>query len=204
MSERMTLEAQTREPGAKRASRKLVREGMIAGVVYGKNVEPFAVKVAPKALKSVLLTDMGRNNVFGISVDGKEHACMVKDTQFDPIRREITHVDFYVVTEEQSLVLDVPVKTVGRSEGERNGGLLQVVSRTVKIRCAVKNIPTAVEHDITAMDLAEQVYVDELTAPEGCELVFNHRFPVIKVATRRGAKVDEADGEAEATEEAEA
>jgi large subunit ribosomal protein L25 len=186
--ERMTLTGETRPTGVKRASNKTRRLGRIPGVVYGPGVDSFALSVDPKELEGALLTSFGRNNVFNIAFDGATHSVMVKDTQFDPVRREMTHVDFYVVQPEQEIVIDVPVETQGRSAGERLGGLLQIVSRTVRVRCQVKDIPATVPHDVTDVGLAEQVYVDEMTAPDGCSIEFKNRFPVIRVATRRGAK----------------
>ena len=78
------------------------------------------------------------------------------------------------------------------------GGLLQIVSRTVNVRCKVEDIPF-VEH-VTDVELSEAVYVDEMSAPDACSLEFKHRFPVIRIAARRGAKKQ---AEEAATEEAE-
>lgn len=199
MTERMTLQGESRVVGAKRSGKKTLRTGRIPAVVYGKGVEPFALSLDPKELEAALSTEFGRNYVFDVAYDGKTYSVMLKDSQFNPVRREMTHVDLWVVAPEQEIVIDVPVATQGRSKGEVVGGLLQIVSRTVKVRCQVKDIPPAVTHDVTGVDLAEQVYVDEMTAPEGCTLEFKNRFPVIRVATRRGAKkAEEAAPAAEA------
>lgn len=200
MTERMTLQGESRPVGVKRAGKKTVRQGRIPAVVYGKGVEPFALSLDPKELESALRTDFARNNVFDVAYDGATHSVMLKDSQFDPIRREMTHVDLWVVRPEQEIVIDVPVRALGKSKGEQVGGLLQIVSRTVKVRCKVQDIPAAVTHDVTEIDLSEQVYVDEMTAPEGCSLEFKNRFPVIRVATRRGAKKAQEEAAAEEAE----
>jgi large subunit ribosomal protein L25 len=196
-NEVITLPAQSRDSSIRNGGKKAYRAGMVAGVVYGGGVEPFAIQADPRDIATVLTTEFGRNQVFEIDVDGKRHLCMAKDSQFDPVRRALTHMDFYVVKPEQVVLLDVPVKPEGRSLGEKLGGLLQITSRTVKVRCAVKDIPVAVTHEVSKLQVGDQVYVDELAAPEGCEIVYKHKFPVIRIAARRGAKrVDDAEATA--------
>lgn len=199
MATETTLTAQTRDTSIKRGGKKTLQEGLIPGVVYGPKTEPVGVKCDLKDLHSVLTTNYGRNAVIALNIDGTSYNCMVKETQFDVVKRSITHVDFYVVEDEQSVTLDVPVEPVGKSAGEKLGGLMQVVSRTVKVNCKVKDIPPTVQHDVSDMELGEALYIDELTAPEGCELFFKNRFPVIRVAARRGAvaETEEETGEEE-------
>lgn len=201
-TETPTLPAQSRDTSIKRGGKKTVEAGLIPGIVYGRKTDPFGVKCDLRDLEAVLTTNFGRNAVISLDLDGTTHSCMVKETQFDVIKRRITHVDFYVVEQEQTVTLDVPVEPVGKSEGEKLGGLLQIVSRTVKLSCKVKDIPPTVQHNVDALELGDAVYVDEMSAPEGCQLVFKNRFPVIRVAVRRGAvKETEAAETAEETAE---
>lgn len=193
MATETRLSAQTRDTSIKRGGRKTLQEGLIPGVVYGPKTEPFGVKCELKALHLALTTNYGRNAVISLDLDGASYNCMVKETQFDVVKRVITHVDFYVVEDEQSVTLDVPVEPTGKSAGEKLGGLMQVVSRTVKVNCKVKDIPPTVQHDVTEMELGDAVYINEMSAPEGCELFFKNRFPVIRVAARRGALVEETE-----------
>jgi large subunit ribosomal protein L25 len=194
---RPTLEVTKRDAGNKGIGRRLRASGLIPGVIYGNKVEPVPVAIEPKKLFPVLTTDYGFNAVFNVECDGVTYQCMMKDRQFNPVRRNITHVDLYVVKNEQTVELNSPVSTVGRSAGEKLGGRLQIVSRTVRIRCKVADVPPSIPHDVTTMELGEAIYITQMTPPEGCEFVYRHRFPVIRIARKRGAKVA-ADGEAEA------
>lgn len=189
MQELTSLTAAPRAAGTKGHARRLRASGMLPGVMYGKNAEPTAVAVNPKETAAVLSTEYGFNKVFNLDVDGASTLVMVKDYQFDPIRRELTHLDFYAVDPEQFVTLRVPVSTTGASVGVKAGGRLQIVSRDVKLTCRVKDIPSTVPHDVTTVHVGESVYVDEMIAPEGCEFVFKNRYPVIRVARKRGAKV---------------
>ncbi|TVQ95596.1 MAG: 50S ribosomal protein L25 [Deltaproteobacteria bacterium] len=197
MTERLKLEVSRREGTGKGPARRLRAAGLIPGIVYGEVDGTIPVTIDPKLLEPVLRTEYGFNNVFELSIDGGESLlCMVKERQFDSVRRALTHLDFLVVRPDRYVAINVPVTPLGKSEGEKAGGRLMVVAREVKLRVQVKDIPAAVEHDISALNISEQVYIDEMTPPQGAEFVFRHRFPVLRVARKRGAKVG-----AEAAEE---
>lgn len=200
MKERLKLEVTRREGTGKGPARRMRAEGLVPAIVYGEVEGTIPVTVQPKALEAVLSTEYGFNNVFDLVVDGGEPLlCMVKERQFDSVRRAITHLDFLVVRPERYVAINVPVKPLGRSEGEKAGGRLMVVAREVKLRSQVKDVPAAVTHDVSALEISEQVYIDEITPPEGSEFIYRNRFPVLRVARKRGAKVaDEDEGAAEA------
>jgi large subunit ribosomal protein L25 len=195
--EKLTLQATTRTTGSKGERKQARRDGLVPAVVYGRGEEGKAIFVEPKALKVVLSTAYAFNNVFDLAIEGSEPVqCMVKAHQIDPVRRNITHVDFYRVTDEQMVMIDVPVEATGTAVGVKMGGRLQIVSRAVKLRCAVRDIPATVPHDVTKVQVSESVYIDEITPPEGCEFMYRNRYPVIRVARKRGAKVGAATEEA--------
>lgn len=185
----LSLEATVREAGNKGVGRRLRATGLIPAVIYGNKVEPVAVAIEPKKFFPVLSTEFALNAVFNVVVDGRTYQCMMKDRQIHPVRRNITHVDFYVVDMDQMIEVHSPVTTSGRSVGERAGGRLQIVSRTVRLKCKVRDIPASVNHDVTNAGLGDSIYINELTPPEGCEFVYRNRFPVIRIARKRGAKV---------------
>lgn len=199
--EPISLNALVRETGSKGRARSVRREGRIPGIVYGSGIEGVSVSVDPKELEVALRTEYGFNKVIALEVDGTVHRCMVREYQFDSVRRVMTHADFLVIRDDQEVVVEVPVATTGKSEGVAMGGRLETVSRTVRVRCEVQNIPAVVEHDVTKLQISEAVYIDEIEPPEGCEFVFNHRYPVIRIARKRGARTGQA-AEAETTEAA--
>lgn len=192
-TERLTLEAKPRAAGLKGPSRRVRAQGLIPGVVYGGNSDARAVSVEPKALESVLRTEFGFNNVFSVKIEGESaaHLCMLKERQIDPVRRAITHIDLLVVDPDREVEVRVPVKTEGRSAGERAGGRMQIVARDVLVRCKVKDIPSAIVHDVTNANLGDSIYIDQFTPPAGVSFVYRNRFPVLLVARKRGATADD-------------
>lgn len=187
------LKATTRNAGAKSVVRAVRREGLVPGVVYGHDIEGVLVSVDPRELESVLTTDYAYNAAFDLEIDGKDtHKVMVRELQFDSVRRVVTHVDFKVVQDDERVEVEVPVKTTGTAKGVVEGGRLDLVRRAVKIVTTVSNIPVAVIQDVTPLKIGDQIYIDEMEAPEGSTFMFNHRYPVIRVARRRVVVDEEA------------
>lgn len=187
--EKNVLKAVTREIGSKGRARSVRRDGLVPAIVYGHGVNDLVVAVEPKELERVLRTEYAYNAVFDLAVEGGEtHQVMVRELQFNSVKRVVTHIDFKVVKDDDSIVVGIPVIAEGRSAGVAQGGRLDIVKREVKVRTTVSKIPVDVRHDVTAVEIGEQVYIDEMTAPEGSEFVYNNRYPVIRVVRRRGAK----------------
>lgn len=188
-AERNTLQATVREPGSKGSVRTVRRAGLVPGVAYGHEVKDLVVSVDPVELERVLRTEYAYNAVFNLEVEGQgTHQVMVRELQFNSVKRVVTHVDFIVVRDGDTLNIEVPVEATGRSKGVAMGGRLDIVRRTVLVSTSVAAMPTVIEHDVTALDIGEQVYIDEMIAPEGSSFVVNNRYPVIRVVRRRGAK----------------
>lgn len=193
-TEILTIAATTRAAGSRSKANSVRRAGRIPGVVYGQGGEATAVAIDPRQLEAILRTPTAFNSVFDVTVDGGAPVrCMLKEYQIDSVKRKMTHVDLYSVNPDQLITIQVPLSTVGKSAGERAGGLLQVVARVVRLRCAVKDIPATVPHDVTDAQLGDAIYIDQITPPAGSTFVFRNRYPVIRIARKRGAK---AEGEA--------
>lgn len=192
-----TLKATVREPGSKGSVRSVRRSGLVPAVAYGHDVKDVVISVCPAELERVLRTEYAYNAVFNLEIEGQgTHQVMVRDLQFNSVKRVVTHVDFLVVRDTDMLNVEIPVVTTGRSKGVAMGGRLDVVRRSVLVRTSVSAIPVQVEHDVTNLNIGDQVNIDEMTAPEGTEFVFNNRYPVIRVARRRGAKAGTEEAEA--------
>lgn len=180
------LKATTRKAGAKSVVRAVRREGLVPGVVYGNDIEGVLVSVDPRELERVLKTEYAYNAAFDLEIDGKDsHKVMVRELQFNSVLRAVTHVDFKVVHDDERVEVEVPVKTTGTAKGVVEGGRLDIVRRSVKVVTTVANIPVAIIQDVTPLKIGDQIYIDEMEAPEGGEFLFNHRYPVVRVARRR-------------------
>ena len=111
----LLLSAETGRKEGTRPSRRLRREGKVPAVVYGLGGDPVAVSVYWPELRRCLTTDAGLNALITLDIDGANHLSVVKDIQRHPTRRDVLHVDFLRVTEDQQIEVNVPLVLVGEA-----------------------------------------------------------------------------------------
>lgn len=179
----------------KGGSRKVRREGLVPAVVYGKGMESLNLRIDPKALQQAIATEAGWNTLITLKGDGPFDGKVVilKDMQFDPIKREMQHVDFLAINLKEKIAVLVPVHVSGRSKGEREGGTLQMVRHELEVLCLPTNIPTMIEVDVTEMIIGDVVHIEDIALPEGVEAPHDVNFTVLTVMGRKPEEVEEAE-----------
>ena len=189
-----------REVVGKGGARSLRRQGLIPAVVYGKGLETCTVSVAPKALQAAVATEAGWNTLITLKGDGAfaGKVVILKDMQVDPIRRDVQHVDFQTIDLQKKVHVMVPVHPVGKSEGEKNGGHLQVIRHELEVVCLPSAIPGAIEVDVVALGIGDVLHINDLVLPAGVEAPHDVSFTVITVTGHQAeeAAAGEETGEA--------
>lgn len=192
------LNVETRVRTGKGGSRKVRQDGLVPAVVYGKGVEALNLRLDPKALQQAVATEAGWNTLITLKGDGPFDGKVVilKDLQIDAIRRTPMHVDFLAIDLKKTLAVMVPVQPVGKSQGEIEGGTLQLVRHELEVYCLPTNIPTSIEIDVTALNVGDVVHIDEVSLPEGVESQHDVNFTVLTVVGRMAEEVEvEEEGE---------
>jgi large subunit ribosomal protein L25 len=189
----------------KGGARDLRRQGLVPATVYGKGMEPCAVTVEPKSLLKVIATEAGWNTLITLKGDGvfDNKVVILKDMQVEPIRRDVLHADFQAIDLKTKVHVMVPVNPVGKSEGEKAGGSLQVIRKELEVVCLPTVIPGAIDVDVTAMSIGDVLHVEDLALPEGVEAPHEANFTVITVTGRKAEEEEIAAVEVEAEAEAE-
>lgn len=180
-----------------RSSQEKLAEGMIPAVAYhkGQNVS-FALnrKEFDRAFRKQSTTGL-----FDITVEGGEtFPALVKTVQMDKRKRVPIHVDFYMVTYGQALEVNVPVHVSGKSKGEKEGGLVDIVLHTLHIEApGPRRIPQELLVDVSKLGIGDHVTAGQVPLPEGCKLIGDPDQIVISVLHARMSE-EELAAEAEA------
>src|SRR6266566_9144467 len=117
--ERMKLQVRERERRGSADARRLRREGLIPGVLYGSGKEPHAISIPERELRRVLTGGSGLHAILDVVLEGQKttHASILKEFQQDPIRGHISHFDLQEVPLDQPIQASVNVQLVGEPEG---------------------------------------------------------------------------------------
>jgi large subunit ribosomal protein L25 len=207
-SDRVTLQVTEREAdqiGSRRA-RRLRREGMVPGVLYGKG-HARAILVGERDLRNVLTGPSGLHAIVDVVVEGQTtpHHAVLKEYQRHPIRGTLTHVDFHEVRLDRSIQATVSVQFVGESPGAKQGGVVQQVTRELRVEALPTAVPEHIEADISALEVGGTVRVADLQAIEGVAYLDDPETVLANCSIPRGiTELEEAEAaEGEEGEEGE-
>ncbi len=190
------LNVSAREGVGKGISRSLRRQGSAPGVVYGRGFAPCPISVDPKALKKAISTEAGWNTLITLRGEGtfSGKTVILKDVQLDPIRGDILHADFQTVDMKESVHTTVPVHSIGKSAGEKDGGNLQIIRHELEVICLPDAIPTSIDVDVTHLKIGDVIHIDDIVLPAGVKVPHDVNFTVITVTGRKGEE-EAAEGE---------
>jgi large subunit ribosomal protein L25 len=164
----MRLEVREREMRGSRASRRLRREGLIPGVVYGGGQEARAISIEERDLRRVLGGSAGLHAILDVVFDDdRPRPSVLKDYQQDPIRGTLTHVDLQEVRLDQPIQAVVTVQLVGEAAGAKEGGVLTQVTREINVEALPMEIPEHVDADVSEMHIGDTLRLADVRALDG-------------------------------------
>ncbi len=157
----MKIKAVKRETGKKAA--KLVRsENKIPSILYGSGMESVPLEIDYADFYHYYKESLGHQSFVFLQIGKKEYRCLVRDMQIDPVTRAIVHLDFQEVTAGQSLDVEIPVVTLGVAPGIKEGGMIDTGIRELQIRCMPKNLPDAIEVDVSELQIGDSVHIEDI------------------------------------------
>lgn len=199
--EQVLIKADKRNSTGKGVARKLRAAGRIPAILYGTNVEPVSITVSARDWENITRR-MKRNVIFdmeiqeGAAVD--KRPVMVKEIQRDGLGTNIMHIDFFQVSMEQTVEVEVPIHLTGKSKGEVLGGIVDVHLRSIKVECLPNQIPEQIVLDVTELDIGDSVHISDISLP-GVKLVEHAEIAILSIIP---PTVEEKRGAAEAPEAA--
>ena len=189
------LKVAPREPGGSRSARRLRREGLVLGVVYGGGDDPVSFQVPARELRHAL-ADAGA--VLDLSVEGGASGpVVVKDLVRHPVTGLTVHLDLLRVRLDQKIQATVQLELSGVDEapGVVEGGVLEQVNRELTIEALPNDIPDSLTHDVSAMQIGDTLTLDALRPPSTVTLLDD---PELLIATLNPPRLqDEGDDEIE-------
>lgn len=200
MADRPSLDVQERPERGSRSNRRLRREGLVPGVVYGGNGnESLSFKVPALTLRKILADGSALIDVkIG---EGKARPVIIKDQQNHPVRDEVVHIDLLEVRLDETIQTTVAVELEGGDDapGVKEGGVLEHVTREVNVEALPTDIPDNIVVDVSAMEIAATLPLSEIPAPSGVTFLDDPEETVIAtvVAPTEVEEPDEIESETE-------
>lgn len=199
----ITIQGAKRESVGKKSTRALRDAELVPCVVYGGK-EPISFSTEEKAFKNLVYTPDA--HTVELVIDGETIPAVLQDIQFHPVTDRILHADFYQLSDDKPVVMEVPVKFTGRAKGVVAGGVLRESFRKLRLKALPADLPDFVEVDVTPLEIGNKVYIGDIKS-EGYSFMHPDNAVVVAVKTSRTALKGgdlEEDEEGEETAEGEA
>jgi large subunit ribosomal protein L25 len=183
--ERVKLQVKERDRRGSADARRLRREGLIPGVLYGSGKQPHAICIPERELRRVLTGQGGLHAILDVVLEGQKttHASILKDYQQDPIRGHISHVDLQEVRLDKPIQASVNVQLVGEPAGTKEGGVLSQVQREINVEALPMEIPEHIDLDVSGMAIGDTLRLADLAAMDGVTYLDDPEETVLATVT---------------------
>lgn len=195
----IVINVDVREQTGTGSARAVRREGKVPGILYGGGKDPVAISAKQNELLKAIRSGKFIAHMVDLEYGGEHQPVIPKAIQWDPVTDMPVHFDLYRVDETSVITVDVPLhfKNHETSPGMKRGGILNVVSHTVKLDVPASMIPEEIVVDLAGRDLGHVFHILDAKMPEGARPHNRaENFTIASIASRGGAQ--------EATEETEA
>jgi large subunit ribosomal protein L25 len=181
------LNARTREITGKGAAKKLRKNNQIPATFYGPSREPLKLAMDYPELEGLIKRSGGENIILDLKVKSEDGTqtwnVILKDLQIDPIRDTYLHADFYEISMDKEITVNVPIHLINTPAGvEEEGGILQHVRRELSVSCLPDKLIEALEVDVSQLEIGDSVHIRDLVLPEGIKSLDEENLTIAVVA----------------------
>ena len=195
----ITIKGSKRESVGKVATKALRNADKVPCVLYGGE-NPLHFSANELDFSKLVYTPNAHTVVIDINGNQKINA-ILQDIQFHPVSDKILHVDFYQLSDDKEVNMEIPLVFEGSAPGVMlEGGTLMVNKRKLKVRALPINLPDSITVDISDLKLGNKISSADLDS-EDFTILHPENTVVCKVRTSRASMSLEEEGEGEGTTE---
>jgi large subunit ribosomal protein L25 len=190
MSE-VSLRAEPGRTSGSSEARRIRAGGQVPAIVYGKGIDPVSVSVDARELHNALHTEAGSNALINLEIDGsKTILTMARAIERHPFRSEYRHVDFVMISLDETTTVEVHIDFLGTPVGVREGGVFSPRRTTVTVECLVTAIPSSIELDVSGVEIGGSLRIEDLPDLEGVTYI-DELDAVVMSVTTPAAEIEE-------------
>ena len=164
-----TIVAEPRNTTGRHAARRLRRQGLIPGVVYGMR-EPLKITIQSDHLVRQIRQELFHSSLINLTVEGQVRTAVLREMQTHPLTKDLLHVDFQEVAQDRPISASVPIHYINASSCpgvKLNQGVFSALLSEVQVHCLPKNLPEFINIDVETMNIGDSIHLSSVPAPEG-------------------------------------
>lgn len=185
----MELGAQNREAIGKNAS-EIRKAGFIPAEFYGHGMKNEHLAVKSDEFRKVF-KEAGENTVITLLVGAKKLPALIYDLKHDPLRGDVTHIDFYGVRMDEKIKTGIPIEFTGEAPAvKEKGGVLNKTLQEVIVEALPGDLPHAFIVDLSILtDIGQNIYIKDLKIAKGVKVLAEEDMPIVGIAEARAEEV---------------
>lgn len=193
--EKFKLKLEARHSKSPNATR---RDGRIPATIYGPGIESESVQIDTKEFSR--LPHAAYSHIIELAgADGKPVNAIIRNVQRRATTQQILNIEFYRVSSDRKLTVQVPLKFIGHSPAVGLGGLLQENYQEAEIECFPADIPDFIEVDLSLIEqLDHGIHFSELEVSNKIKILNPGDEIVVRVVTPRAVPTPEEEAKAAA------
>lgn len=176
-------------------ARRMRREGMLPGVVYGKGGAARPVSLPAHKFEQLLHHHAGEQMMVEVELDGKTESVLLKDVQHEPLSGDTIHVDFQEVAMDEALTVSIPLELVGEAEGVNAGGVLDHSLHELDVECLPKDILEQIEVDVSTLEIGDSLTVKDVQLDSSKYTIMNEEDVAVAAVLAPRLAEEEEEGE---------
>ncbi|GAT76915.1 50S ribosomal protein L25/general stress protein Ctc [Ehrlichia ruminantium] len=182
-------------------SRTLRRNGAIPAVVYGKHRNPLSIYLSDREFLSKYRSAALSTHLIELEIGEKKEYVLMRDIQKHPVTDRIQHVDFQFIDHGTEIKIEVPLVFVNeqRCVGVKKGGVLNILHRTLHIKCLPNAILQSIEVDLANLTIGHSIHVSDLNLPSEVTVVMKEHNPTLVTISGTSSDQDTSGGESSGT-----
>jgi len=163
------------------SNKSLLKKGLVPGIIYGKGTESTKIVFENKMLQKLMNAGGFYAKIIDLDVDGKSEKILPKELQYHPVTDNLIHFDFLRVQENTKVTVEVPVEFLNQElcPGLKQGGVLNLVRRSIELICNANNIPEKLQFDLINGEIGDAIKISSIELPENVKLTITDRDFVV-------------------------
>jgi len=167
------INVERREDAGKGASRRLRRAGHVPAIVYGGGLDPVSIQLSHNDVWLASQHEWFYSTILNLSLGGDIQKVLLRDLQRHPYKQQILHLDFQRVDENALLRTAVPLHFLNQDKSPAGKSAEVVVTHElteVEVLCLPKDLPEALEIDLSDLKLGDVIHLSNIPVPKGVEI----------------------------------
>ncbi|MFP3015033.1 MAG: 50S ribosomal protein L25/general stress protein Ctc [Wolbachia sp.] len=182
----VTINAELRDITKTKAMHSLRKKGNIPGIIYGKGHDNINLTLSAKEFTKQYKSGSLSAHLIELNVSGKKEYALVRDIQLHVVKDTVQHVDFQFFDKGSEIKIDIPLSFVNESKapGIKLGGVLNVLCRSIAVKCSPDKIPQVIEVDLSGKMIGQSIHINDVKLPEGVKFVAHEEenFTIVTIS----------------------